>query len=141
MKNATASMRGTDTAPGEQVTSWRVETRRARTVRHARTAALLLASWAAVAAITATITRGHETADHTPHRTGNPSFLAELHAAGITGKDVPLIGYGHEVCADLDAGWTPDRIGRLGFTGRDAATLIGAAVTNLCPQHATGGAR
>lgn len=51
-------------------------------------------------------------------------------------KTVPLVGYGHEACSDLDAGWTPGQIIEpwTGLDHHDAMLLVTDATVYFCPQ-------
>lgn len=62
--------------------------------------------------------------------------ISDAHDPALSTKPVPLIGYGHEICADLDAGTTVGQVTILDSLVPDArVAVIAAAVTDLCPQN------
>jgi hypothetical protein len=72
------------------------------------------------------------------------SYIAQLHKLGFTwpaGDDSDMIAVGHQICADRNAGKTPDQIaqdihstlGPKGITFADVTAMVSAAESNYCP--------
>jgi len=72
------------------------------------------------------------------------TYIAKLHALGVTwpaGEDSDAISLGHQICADRNAGKTPDQLAEevasalkpKGFTYQDATAIVSAAESNYCP--------
>lgn len=72
---------------------------------------------------------------------GDVAYISTLDYFGVEYGDTAIaIETGHTICDALDAGLTPDgvvRIGqRAGWTGLDAAHIVGAAIGSYCPKFA-----
>jgi Protein of unknown function (DUF732) len=85
---------------------------------------------------------GSPHATTTSNRTPDTAYIADLQASGATFatmKPVPLIGYGHELCSDLDGGQTVADISGSALIGDIEAkawnVMVRAAVKHFCPQH------
>jgi hypothetical protein len=72
------------------------------------------------------------------------AYIAQLHKLGFTwpaGDDGDIISMGHQICADRNAGKTPDAIatdihstlGPKGITFADVTSMVSAAESNYCP--------
>jgi hypothetical protein len=72
------------------------------------------------------------------------AYIAQLHKLGFTwpaGDDSDIIAMGHQICADRNAGKTPDQIatdihstlGPKGITFADVTSMVSAAESNYCP--------
>jgi Protein of unknown function (DUF732) len=72
------------------------------------------------------------------------AFLAKMHSLGVTwpaGEDSVAVSLGHAICADRNAGNTPDAIATdvhnqlngKGFTYQDATAIVSAAESTYCP--------
>lgn len=72
------------------------------------------------------------------------AFLGQMHKLGFTwpaGDDSDIIAMGHQICADRNAGKTPDQIatdihstlGPKGITFADVTSMVSAAESNYCP--------
>jgi Protein of unknown function (DUF732) len=72
------------------------------------------------------------------------AYIAQLHRLGVTwpqGEDSDAISLGHQICADRNAGKTPDEIATdihaalsgKGFTYADSTAIVSAAESNYCP--------
>lgn len=72
------------------------------------------------------------------------AYLAQMHKLGFTwpaGEDSDIISMGHQICADRNAGKTPDQIatdihstlGPKGITFADVTSMVSAAESNYCP--------
>lgn len=73
------------------------------------------------------------------------AFLAQMHKLGFTwpaGDDSDIVSMGHQICADRNAGKTPDAIaqdihstlGAKGITFADVTSMVSAAESNYCPD-------
>ncbi|WP_156688815.1 DUF732 domain-containing protein [Mycobacterium sp. Marseille-P9652] len=73
------------------------------------------------------------------------AYIAQLHKLGFTwpaGDDSDVIAVGHQICADRNAGKTPDQIatdihntlGPKGITFADVTSMVSAAESNYCPD-------
>jgi Protein of unknown function (DUF732) len=71
------------------------------------------------------------------------AYIAQLHKLGFTwpaGDDSDIIAMGHQICADRNAGKTPDQIasdihstlGPKGITFADVTSMVSAAESNYC---------
>ncbi len=72
------------------------------------------------------------------------AFIAQMHKLGFTwpaSDDSDVIAMGHQICADRNAGKTPDQIatdihntlGPKGITFADVTSMVSAAESNYCP--------
>ena len=72
------------------------------------------------------------------------AFLAQMHKLGFTwpaGDDSDIVSMRHQICADRNAGKTPDRIaadihstlGAKGITFADVTSMVSAAESTYCP--------
>jgi hypothetical protein len=92
-----------------------------------------------IAAATITTSTAIAVADST-----DDAFIAKMHSLGVTwpaGEDSVAISLGHAICADRNAGNTPDAIATdvhnqlngKGFTYQDATAIVSAAESTYCP--------
>lgn len=72
------------------------------------------------------------------------AFLSKMHTLGFTwpaGDDSDIVSMGHQICADRNAGKTPDQIasdihstlGAKGITFADVTSMVSAAESTYCP--------
>ena len=72
------------------------------------------------------------------------AYIAQMHKLGFTwpaGDDSDIIAVGHQICADRNAGKTPDQIatdihstlGPKGISFADVTSMVSAAESNYCP--------
>lgn len=72
------------------------------------------------------------------------AFLGQMHKLGFTwpaGEDSDIVSMGHQICADRNAGKTPDQIatdihttlGAKGITFADVTSMVSAAESTYCP--------
>jgi hypothetical protein len=72
------------------------------------------------------------------------SFISQMHKLGFTwpaGEDSDIVSMGHQICADRNAGKTPDQIaqdihstlGPKGITFSDVTAMVSAAESTYCP--------
>jgi len=73
------------------------------------------------------------------------AFIGQMHKLGFTwpaGDDSDIISMGHQICADRNAGKTPDAIatdihstlGSKGITFQDVTSMVSAAESTYCPD-------
>ena len=71
------------------------------------------------------------------------TFIAKMHSLGFTwpsGDDSDIISMGHQICADRNAGKTPDSIaqdihstlGAKGISFADVTSMVSAAESTYC---------
>jgi hypothetical protein len=92
-----------------------------------------------IAAATITTSTAIAAADAT-----DDAFIAKMHSLGVTwpqGEDSIAVAMGHAICADRNAGNTPDQVASevhkslngKGFTYQDATAIVSAAESTYCP--------
>lgn len=73
------------------------------------------------------------------------TYLGKLHTLGFnwsTGADSDMISIGHQICADRNAGKTPDAVaqdihatlGSKGYSFADVTGMVSAAESTYCPD-------
>ncbi|WP_232066555.1 DUF732 domain-containing protein [Mycobacterium parmense] len=73
------------------------------------------------------------------------TYLGKLHGLGFTwssGADADMISIGHQICADRNAGKTPDAIASdihsslssKGYSFADVTGMVSAAESTYCPD-------
>jgi hypothetical protein len=77
--------------------------------------------------------------------TTDDTFIAKMHNLGFTwptGDDSDIVSMGHQICADRNAGKTPDTIasdihstlGPKGITFADVTSMVSAAESTYCAR-------
>jgi len=81
------------------------------------------------------------TASAASSQSPDQQFVAAVHqhVPAVQAKPVAIAGYGHEACADMDAGWTERQLDESGFQPELSSparhVLVELSAQYLCPQN------